>query len=409
MRKFVNVLRLSDFDGNFDVVGWHWLMLTLLVVFGASDTGITPADMAVGIMSGKEVLMSRFLAQAQTWIPTFPEVFVYSDKFPNTTKEEILASSPRAKIQFVELPNLAEHIIGSQWQRPWYQAQPRFLPGMYHLWKNNPKALWYVVGDDDTYLIVRNIIRRLTKVSSSNHAALSFFWCTWDQIAEFMLPRRDCHPFAQGGSGVLFSHTLMESLGPHLIECNDKYNDAEHAASMRVAVCAERLFGYENWTKSAYIKHWRSGIHPTSPGVTITLGNTWDPPGSFHQVQPDEMHVLKRSHISDVGDGHYYDFGGYAFRSLPIEFTYRRIWQLHFGYRIDNIGTHTQKLYSKTDIHTSDGGHTFVQEFDGNISIVVHCDRTHGEDVIRVDEVNRGPNVTVHLSLICPRKQRYYH
>jgi hypothetical protein len=383
-------------------------MLAFLVFLAASDPNVSPRDMAVGIISGNEVLMSRFFAQAQTWVPQFPEVYVYSDFFPNTSKKDIAAASPRSKIHFVEIRNVAEHLIGSQWHLPWYHAQPRFLPGMYHLWKNNPKATWYVVGDDDTYLIIRNIIRRLQKVNSSTPAVMSFFWCTWETVAEFMRPLRNCHPFAQGGSGVVFSHTLMDMLGPHLMECNQKYNDAEHAASMRVAVCGERLFGYENWMAGAYIKPWKSGIHPTSPGVTITGGNTWDPPGSFHQVQPNDMFALKRSHIAEVGGGYYYDFAGYAFRNIPLELSYRRTWQLHFGYRIDNFGTHTQKIYSSSPFSTEDDGKTFVQNFHGGIKIIVKCDQTVAEDIIRVDDVERGPNVTVRLALVCPKKEKYY-
>jgi hypothetical protein len=122
----------------------------LLVLLAASDLDVSLRDMAVDIISGNEVLITRFFSQAQTWVPQFPEVHVDSDFFPNTSKSDISAASPRSKIHFVEIPNVAQHLIGSQWEQPWYHAQPRFLPGMDHLWKHNPKATWYVVGDDDT-------------------------------------------------------------------------------------------------------------------------------------------------------------------------------------------------------------------------------------------------------------------
>jgi hypothetical protein len=199
----------------------------------------------------------------------------------------------------------------------------------------------------------------------------------------------------------------MARLGPKLIECSERYNDAEHAASMRVAVCIERMVGYENWTKSVYVKPWRSGIHPSAPEVTIGYGNTWDPPGSFHQVSPPAMHVLKRGHIVEVEDG-FYDFAGYAFRSIPLELTYRRTWQLHFGYWVSNFGTHTQRLYTTSSLVTRDGGKTFAQEYEGNLTIVVTCDPEAGIDIVRVDQIERGPNITVHLAFDCPDKQPYY-
>jgi hypothetical protein len=384
-----------------------WLFPVFLH-FSASDTNLTVDDVAVGILSGKELLMTRFLAQAQSWAPTFRRVFVYSDAFPNTTKQDISASSPHADIQYVALPGLAEHIIGSQWLLPWYQAQPRFLPGMHHLWRTNPNVLWYIFGDDDTYFYIRNILRRLAKLNSSEPAVLSFFWCTWNTITLYMEPERDCHPFAQGGSGVILSKTVMDLLGPHLLACSEMYNDAEHAASMRVSVCMERLFGYENWTKSAFIKAWRSGIHPSAPSVTIGFGNTWDPPGTFHQVTPEEMIRLKNGQIVQDVDG-FWDFAGFAFRSIPVEITYRRVWQMHFGYSIDSYGTHTHRLYGASGIETNDGGKTFQQRFDGGVKVVIKCDPNMAEDVIVVDEIERGVNVTIWLLLDCPKKRPYYN
>lgn len=353
------------------------------------------------------MLMTRVLSQAKSWFQSFRRVFVYSDAFPNTTKKEIREACPHATIEMTEITNQAEHVIGSQWTNPWYLAQPRFLPALEHLWRSNPNVRWYVVGDDDTYLYPKNILRRLGKHNSSEPEVVSFFWCTWNTITDYMEPQRDCHPFAQGGSGVLFSKTIMDLVGPHLIECNEKYNDAEHAASMRVSVCMERLFGYENWSKGAYIKPWKSGIHPGSPKVVISHGNTWDAPASFHQVKPDEMENLKRSHMSDVKDG-FVDWSYFSFRSVPVELTRNRWWQMHFGYAIDNYGTHTHRLYAISLLETSDDGKTYVQKYDGNVTVVVHCDATIPENTIEVDDVERGPESTIHLLLDCPKPQPYY-
>jgi hypothetical protein len=140
---------------------------------------------------------------------------------------------------------------------------------------------------------------------------------------------------------------------------------------------------------------------PDQPG-SHGLGNTWDPPESFHQVQREEMFVLKWVQIAEVGGGSYYDFAGYAFHSLPLELSYRRTWQLHFGYRIDHFGTHAQKIYASSLSTTDDDGKTFVQNFDEYIKVVVTCDQTVAEDV------DREPNVTIRLALVRPKKQKYY-
>jgi hypothetical protein len=382
-------------------------MLGLLLVSAGADTNLTIADFAVGIMSGKELLLTRFLSQAASWGTTFGDIYVYSDAFPGDTRAEIAAAAPHTTIHFVEIANRSEHIIGSPWLREWYQAQPRFLPAIHHLWRANPGVRWYLVGDDDTYFYIRNIMRRLSKVNSSAMAVVSFFWCSWEQVTEFMEPLSDCHLFAQGGAGVVFSKTMMDRLAPHLPNCSEKYNDAEHAASMRVAVCVERLWGYENWTKGAFAKPWRSGMHPTSPAASQLIGNTWDAPGSFHQVAPEDMARLSAGHIVEEADG-FYDFAHIAFRPMNLELTYRRKWEMYFGYSFDNFGTHTQRKFASSALWTDDGGKTFLQEFEGNVTVVVHCDAEVEENEIRVEDVIRGPNTTVHLAVRCPGKQPYY-
>jgi hypothetical protein len=383
-------------------------LFSLLFVLCHCDTNLSIDDIAVGIISGQELLMSRLISQAKSWFPTFPSVSVYSDEFPNTTISDITSASPHSRIRFISIPGQAEHIIGSQWTVPWYRAQPRFLPAVHDLWTSHPHARWYLVGDDDTYLIPRNILRRLGKQNSSDFEVVSFFWCAWNSITEHMDPPRECHPFAQGGSGVLFSKTIMDGIGPRLIACGEQYNDAEHAASMRISVCMERTFGYENWTKLAFIKPWRSGIHPSSPQVTIGYGNTWDAPGSFHQVSPDEMLSLKRAHLCEVEDG-FWDFARFTFRTVALKLTYAKWWQLHFGFCFDCFSTHSFRMFARTALETKDGGMSFVQEYDGNVTVTVLCDSAVQEDVIDVDDVARGPTTHVWLRMDCPKKQPYYN
>jgi hypothetical protein len=81
---------------------------------------------------------------------------------------------------------------------------------------------------------------------------------------------------------------------------------------------------------------------------------------------------------------------------------------MHFGYCFDNFGSHTQRRYATTPLATADGGRTFVQEYEGNLTVVVRCDDKVGLDVIRIEEIVRGPNTTVHLAFDCPEKKPYY-
>jgi hypothetical protein len=123
-------------------------------------------------------------------------------------------------------------------------------------------------------------------------------------------------------------------------------------------------------------------------------------------VSPEEMLVLKGGHLVEVEDG-YFDFNFFSMKSVPIQLTYRRFWQLHFAFAIDNFGTHTQRLHALNGLQTHDGGNEFVQKFEGNVTVVVTCDPTRGDEQIHVDEVVPGPVVTVRLALKCPPKQKY--
>jgi hypothetical protein len=185
------------------------------------------------------------------------------------------------------------------------------------------------------------------------------------------------------------------------------YNDAEHAASMRVTVCAERVFGYENWTFGRHIKHWKTGLHPGKPSTGIQTGCTWEAPGGFHQVAPEEMVAMGGAHLVHAGDG-FFDFNFFVMKSVPIAVSYRRLWDLRFGFSIDNFGTHSQRLHCITGLQTDDDGASFHQDFEGNVTVRVRCDEALGNERIHVDEVVTGSIVTVHLALKCPRKERYF-
>ena len=367
---------------------------------------IEKSDLVVGIISGNQVIKNRLRSQIETWVPSFPSVYAFSDFFPKEVMDSL--NLKHVNMTFVEIKNKSDHLIGTQWTNPWYVAQPRFLPSMYELWQREPNAKWYLIGDDDSYFYIENIMRRLHKYHSDLPEVVSYFWCTWNHVTEFMEPKRDCHPFAQAGAGVLFSQKIMSMIGPHLIECSEMFNDAEHAASMRISVCMERNFGYNNWEKDAFIKPWRSGFHPGLPDETVSEGNTWDAPGSFHKVNDKMMHKLELTHLLKEEDG-FYDFALFAFRSLPVELTRRRIWEFSFGFSFTNIGSHShvKRVISKIQ-KSNEKPFTFEQEYEGNITVKMICDNELGKEEIFVDNVIRKINTQVIVKLHCPEKQRYF-
>lgn len=362
-------------------------------------------EIAVGIISGKEVLETRVIGQAETWFHQFPHVSVFSDYFDPIAIKRITQLAKHTNVSFITVENKSDHLIGTPWASRWYHAQPRFLSSMKKLYETNPNAKWFLFGDDDTYLVAKNIRRRLIKYDYDEPTVVSFFWCQWSSVAQYMKPHRDCRPFAQGGSGVLYTRKMMDMIYPHLDMCNDIFNDANHAASMRIANCIENFFGINNWTSGAFIKPWRSGFHYSNPDKVIIEGNTWDAPGSFHQVNRNLMKKIHNSHICTVSDG-YYDFSYYMFMSAPVEITYCTNWELHFGYCIDMYGSHLFRINAITPIVCVDEKNMkFTQEFENNV--VVYIDNNPDLEIgdIYIDDVVRSINKTeIYVYVNCPEK-----
>jgi hypothetical protein len=88
--------------------------------------------------------------------------------------------------------------------------------------------------------------------------------------------------------------------------------------------------------------------------------------------------------------------------------TYGRWWQMHFGFAIDTYGTHSYRIFVKSELKTDNDGKSFKQKFHGDISVVVLCDENVPSDVIDVDDVERGPKTKIWLRLKCPKKKAYY-
>ena len=340
----------------------------------------------------------------------FPKIIVFSDLFPNSTETQQIAETAKySNVSFVKIQDTAEHLVGTEYTNPWYPAQTRFLPGMKKLYEMNKESNWFLIGDDDTYLFAKNIERRLHKYDYNDPIVVSNFYCSWNNIVERLQIKRECMPFAQGGSGVLFSQKLMSMIAPHLIDCSEIYNDAEHAASMRLAVCIQKLFGEENWTKGAFIQPWRSGFHSNPPDIEIEKGNTWDSPGSFHQVNKKIMKRIHKAHICEVDKReYYYDFAFNSFIPIPVELTFNTKWEFIFGYRFDIYGSHEHSINATSPIICDVEDQEFHQNYQNNITVLLHCDEEMEEEDMFVDDVERSPYRTlVHINLKCPSKTYY--
>lgn len=279
----------------------------------------------IGVWAGKETIRTRVMLQATTWFRSWEKITVYSDKFYKGACEKIQENAYPCQIQCICLGEYSNHLKGTEWKGQWYHAQPRFLPAMAKSYENEPNSDFYIFVDDDTFLIKQPIIKRFSHRNSSLKRATGVKFCVWDKLAEGLIkPERSCHPFLQGGAGVIISHGLLSSVQSELINCSNRFNDPDFAGSMRFAICMERIFGIKKWSdcclnkfkglhkypfkeqnndyytkidryndeNEPFIESWRYGLHSMPPKNEIPDGVAREPPASFHKMNKSDFYWL---------------------------------------------------------------------------------------------------------------------
>jgi len=321
--------------------------------------------------------------QANTWMRTFKEVFVFSDEFPNNTCKTLNRLANPCVVKCVSLGNMAEHLEGTEWTHRWYYAQPRFLPAMFSLYEHRPVSNWFLFGDDDTYFFRKPLMNKITVYNPNDPVVVGKFWCTWNGIIENIQPKRKCHPFAQGGAGVLVSNHIITHIAPNLLNCSKQFNDPDFAGSMRFALCAERTFGTVNWTNGNYIHPWFSGFHSSPPDFEISDGTVTEAPASFHRIENQMFYRLSSTHIIIIDSNTIIDLSAYAFTrhiiylgNMDTRFEWR------FGYAISEINHKTPLFYSSsnwTSIFNNRTLNRIYQEYDNGILMNCQCDSSMNE------------------------------
>lgn len=288
----------------------------------------------VGIWSGKETVSTRALDQAKTWFKFWDEVIIFSDKFYSGACERVSKEAYPCRIQCISLGDFAHHLDGTEYTARWYFAQPRFLPAMQKAYELNPDSDFFIFGDDDTYLGKPVLLRRFGSEDPNLPKGTGIRYCSWAKVAQDIEPKRTCHPFLQGGGGVILSNALMKTAAPHLLECNKRFNDAEFAGSMRFAVCMERLVGIHKWQDGAYIDSWMQALHSEVPKVELRDRRIHDPCASFHRMNhSDYVSLDKTVYAKWKWKGRKYkaDLGLFAYveHSVPmLKNSIRAVWRV---------------------------------------------------------------------------------
>lgn len=282
----------------------------------------------VSVWAGKETIRTRVMEQSKTWYRSWEKIIVYSDKFYSGTCEKIQKNAYPCQIQCISLGDYSNHLKGTEWKTQWYSAQPRFLPAMAKSYEINPKSDFYIFVDDDTFLIKQPILKKFNNRNSKLLRVTGVQYCAWSKITKGLIkPERNCHPFLQGGAGVIISNGLLSKVASELINCSNRFNDPDFAGSMRFAICMEKIFGIEKWSvcclnkpkfefkdnnndyseffdhyndeNEPFIESWRGGLNSKPPKYELHEGTAKEPPASFHKMnQSDFTWLSKKIYIN---------------------------------------------------------------------------------------------------------------
>lgn len=374
-------------------------MILSLILFLASlpKQNYSHQTIAIGIWAGKETLENRVLNQAKTWMRFWEEVHVFTDELPENSCEILNKAASPCKVHCVKLGNYAEHLEGTEWTHRWYFAQPRFLPAMASLYEHSSSSDWFLFGDDDTYFFRPAIERKKSKYNHNTRKVIGKFWSTWAKVTDQVEPKRDNHPFAQGGAGVLLSHEMMKTLAPHLVNCTYLFNDADFAGSMRFAICVERVVGIEEWSPDRAIHTWYTGFHSSPPEFEISDSTVSESPASFHRIMPNMFEAIAKAHYIEYKDHNgrnlSADLALFSFTPQKISLGRRdNVFEWRFGFWISLIDSKTPLLKAKSGwIPSIDKDGNIVsmkQEYEGGVTVTCECDDTIPEGKVYFSHFN---------------------
>ena len=152
----------------------------------------------VGVVTAEKLLNTRGKAIFETWGKSAPMITFFSGE-----------GESRTTLPVVSLPGVDDTY-------PPQKKVFRMLKYMHDNYINEYK--WFLRADDDVYVRVPQLIQFLNTLDSSKMIYMGQPGMGKPQDLERIKLRADEH-YCMGGTGVIYSNTLLRRLAPHLDEC----------------------------------------------------------------------------------------------------------------------------------------------------------------------------------------------
>lgn len=163
-----------------------------------SDELVLRKTLFVGVVTAERLLNSRGKAIFETWGKSAPMITFFSAEGKSQTT-----------LPVVSLPGVDDTY-------PPQKKVFRMLKYMHDNYINEYN--WFLRADDDVYVRIPQLIQFLNTLDSSKLVYMGQPGMGKPQDLERIKLRADEH-YCMGGTGVIYSNTLLKRLAPHLDEC----------------------------------------------------------------------------------------------------------------------------------------------------------------------------------------------
>ena len=376
-------------------------------------------DIGYIISTGENVLEQRIGALTRTWFQFIPEVHVYSERINETLVKKIISQNNHVNIIFHELNIISHALIGSQRadqkeMTQWNMAQHRHIPYIVDGIKFMPQKKWYMLLDDDTFLLPDSIPLFLTAHINEKDSIYGLMWAPFIELNRFFLKENEFHVMAQGGAGVFISAPILQNISSFLLQCNDQITGFNFPSDIRLSICLERFYGNSIFHHYHYIED--NLIHGDRVEKSFPRHSIDNWTITFHHISPKNTDQLFNASTSRWTDNfnhdRYISWSHIAFSEEIFELEAGKVLRMIWGYKLyfDQTEFATTLEYMKRDYNNQkqkniisivaisqlesifeENNHEkiqpirFVQHYSGNITLFFNCDPLVGLGQIEFD------------------------
>lgn len=398
------------------------LMIFLLISFR-----YTLDDMAFGVWTGGNVFFDRAVNLAKTWFQFVPQMDLYTDFIPKKGYKKIYEASKHLNLFIHVTPTFDEYIKFTSNNNIWNVVQNRHLFTIYDIYRRYPNKKWYVICDDDT-VIQPNLIPYFLDLFNYSHQRpklIGHSLLHLNVLIKYTHDGKITH-FAQGGAGMIFSHSLMEDISSEIMNCSIMKQGFNYPSDVRLIHCINEIYAYYNGTnrkeKNKLSKHIIENAHGWLNGMELEFKDMKKAGKSFisyHKITDDLYSLLYNATYSIWTDlnnqERYCDFSFITGSIINIQFLNKnQITKMMFGINIQLFNfTSCIRAISpfKPIFDKDDKKHIqpiqFIQQYENDFEISLFCNENLENDEIVFDSFYPIGKKGINYVVKCPKSQTF--